>query len=301
MDHNKIEPRTLVDIVSNSIGDNIGAIAVIDKWRRITGKKIGVISSYPELIRKSYPDILIYKKSDINVEISPEKSIWRINDLLYTEKISTTYKFEVPLLTGYAKDFGIDDISDIEIKVDNFAGDRPLRGKYVCIGVHSTSQCKYWNYPDAWNELCKLLRRKNLTPVCIERDYSFGIKGYMNDVPNRSLKKLGMSFNDILNYINHSEMFIGLSSGLSWISQGLNKPTVIISNVTSKDNEYVNDKTLRIYNENVCHGCFHKYPFNASDWLWCPVYRNDESRRFICTKSITPESVMEKIEKIFNI
>jgi hypothetical protein len=35
--------------------------------------------------------------------------------------------------------------------------------------------------------------------------------------------------------------------------------------------------------------------------LWCPIYRNDEAKRFICTKAITPESVMEQIEKFYNI
>jgi autotransporter strand-loop-strand O-heptosyltransferase len=182
-----------------------------------------------------------------------------------------------------------------------FKKERPLKGKYVCIAVQSTTQAKYWNHPGAWDELCRMLRKKDLTPVCIDKDFSFGIPGSFNEAPSKSVKKNGLSLEDTINYLYHCEMFIGLSSGLSWLSQGLKKPTVIISNVTSKDHEHIDERTLRIYEESVCHGCFHKYPFNAGDWLWCPIYRNDEMKRFICTKAITPESVMEQIEKFYNI
>jgi len=223
-----------------------------------------------------------------------------VDGIPHTEKIVTTYKFEVPLLEGYAQDFEITS-DDIELKVDLFRKERPIQSKYVCIAVQSTAQAKYWNNPGAWDELCRMLRKKGLTPVCIDKNFSFGIPGHFNEAPSKAVKKNGLSLEDTINYLYHCEMFIGLSSGLSWLAQALKKSTVIISNVTSKDHEYIDDKTLRIYEESVCHGCFHKYPFDAGDWLWCPVYRNDEQKRFICTKAITPESVMEQIEKFYNI
>jgi autotransporter strand-loop-strand O-heptosyltransferase len=295
-----INPRTLIEIQSDALGDSVGAMAIIEKWRQETGKDISVLCKHPDLFISSYRDITIYKKSDADVKFTPEEGIWYVNNVPHTERINTTYKFDVPLLDGYAKDFNISSEGAV-LKVDGVSGVRPIKAKYVCIGVHSTAQCKYWNHPGAWDELCKMLRKKGLTPVVVEKDFSFGIIGHMNEVPNKAVKKIGMSFSEVLNYIQHSEMFIGLSSGLTWVAQGLGKPTVIISNATSKDNEYIDDKTLRIFEESVCHGCFHKYPFNTSDWLWCPVYRNDEARRFICTKAITPESVMQQIENFYNI
>ena len=146
-----------------------------------------------------------------------------------------------------------------------------------------------------------MLRKRGLTPIVVERDELFGIDGNMNGLPKSAQKKIGMPFKDVLNYLQHCEFFIGLSSGLSWVAQALGKPTVIISNVTSKDNEFINESTLRIYDEKVCHGCIHKYPFNPGDWNWCPIYRNDENMRHICTKAITPNDVMEQIEKFFNL
>lgn len=296
----EIKQHSLVEIESNAIGDNIGAMSVIEKWRTETGKKVTVLCKSPELFRASYPNLIIYKKDDVNVEFKSSEGIWLIEDKIYTEKINTTYKFKYTLLEGYAKDFGISS-EGVQLKIDAPNGERPIKGKYVCIGFHSTAQCKYWNHPGGWDDLCKMLRKKGLTPVCVERDFSFGIKGYMNEIPSRAVKRIGVPLNETMNYIQHAEMFIGLSSGLTWVAQALGIPTVIISNVTSKDHEFIDEKTLRIYNESVCHGCFHKYKFDSGDWLWCPIYRNDESRRFICTKAITPEYVMEQIEKFYKI
>jgi autotransporter strand-loop-strand O-heptosyltransferase len=295
----ELKPRTLVEIQSNALGDTIGAMAVIEKWRKETDKDITVISNFSDLFKSSYPNLNIYNKKT-NVQYIPNDGVWIVNDTIHNEKILTTYKFEIPLLEGYAQDFGIS-VEGIELKVDLFKKERPIQSKYVCIAVQSTTQAKYWNNPGAWDELCRMLRKKGMTPVCIDKDFSFGIQGHFNEAPSKAVKKNGLSLEDTINYLYHCEMFIGLSSGLSWLAQGLNKPTVIISNVTSKDHEYIDERTLRIYEESVCHGCFHKYPFEANDWLWCPIYRNDEAKRFICTKAITPESVMEQIEKFYNI
>jgi autotransporter strand-loop-strand O-heptosyltransferase len=295
----ELKPRALVEIQSNALGDTIGAMAIIDKWRKENNKDVTVISNFSDLFKSSYPNLNIYnKKTDI--QYSTNDGVWIVDNITHNEKIFTTYKFEVPLLEGYAQDFGIS-TDGVELKVDLFKKERPIQSKYVCIAVQSTTQAKYWNNPGAWDELCRMLRKKGLTPVCIDKDYSFGIKGHFNEAPTKAVKKNGLSLEDTINYLYHCEMFIGLSSGLSWLAQGLKKPTVIISNVTSKDHEYIDDRTLRIYEESVCHGCFHKYPFDASDWLWCPIYRNDENKRFICTKAITPESVMDQIEKFYKI
>jgi len=279
--------KVLVEIESIALGDNVGAVAVISKYQEVNNYDVTVISNHPNLFIKSYPNLKFIKKGDPVLDF-------------YNEKITTLYKFDVPLLEGYSKDFDIT-TEGVTLKVDPVEGQRPIKNKYVCIGVHSTAQCKYWNYPGGWDILCKMLRKKGITPVVVERDELFGIPGHMNGLPQSAVKKIGMKFPDVLNHIQHCEFFIGLSSGLSWVAQGLGKPTVIISNVTSKDNEFVDEKTLRIYDEKICHGCIHKEPFDNGDWLWCPVYRHDDLRRHICTKLITPTEVMKKIEDFFNI
>lgn len=295
--------EVIVEVGSKALGDTIGAVAVIEKYRKTSNKKVTVLCKFANLFAKSYPELNFAEWTSESYMYLPADNSWLLNGKIYSERIITNYKFELPLLEGFAKDFNMD-ATGVEPKIDLFIKERPIKSKYVCIAVQSTAQCKYWNYPGGWDELCRLLRKKGLTPVCIDRDYSFGIQGNFNEAPSKALKKNGMSLEETINYLYHCEFFIGLSSGLTWLAQAVGKPAVIISNATTKDHEHVNDKTLRIYDETVCHGCFNnteKYKFDSGDWLWCPVYRNDDMRRFICTKAITPENVMQKIENFFNI
>jgi autotransporter strand-loop-strand O-heptosyltransferase len=142
-----------------------------------------------------------------------------------------------------------------------------------------------------------LLRKEGITPVCIDRHGSFGNDGWWNEVPSSAVKKQGMNLQEMTNYIHHSEFFIGISSGLSWVAHALGKKVVMISGVTSLDNEFEED-TIRISNQNVCNGCINNPSvwFDPSDWLWCPFHKNTE-RQFECTKTITPDEVFLSIKE----
>jgi autotransporter strand-loop-strand O-heptosyltransferase len=107
-----------------------------------------------------------------------------------------------------------------------------------------------------------------------------------------------MDLSEISNYIYHSEFFIGISSGLSWVAHALGKKVIMVSGVTSEDNEFEED-TIRVMNKKVCHGCINssEIKFDVNDWLWCPLHKNTE-RQFECTKQITPDDVLEAVKKI---
>ena len=101
-----------------------------------------------------------------------------------------------------------------------------------------------------------------------------------------------------MNYIHHSEFFIGLSSGLSWLSWALGKHVVMISNFTKSDHEFTSNCT-RIINDSVCNGCWNKseFRFNRGDWNWCPEHKGTP-RQFECHKSITSEMVIKQIQHL---
>ena len=106
------------------------------------------------------------------------------------------------------------------------------------------------------------------------------------------------SIPNTLNYIYHSEFFVGLSSGLSWLSWGIGKHVVMISNFTEDGHEFTTNCT-RITNTNVCNGCWNNpnFRFNRSDWFWCPIWKNTK-RQFECSKSITSEMVINQIQHL---
>jgi len=284
----------IIKIQSSSLGDTIGALPVIQAYSQ--GKKIAVISGLgKEFFEKSYPN-MEFHPHESEPELDPQSGNYKLGEGIYKDFKRIHYKFDRPLMKGYADQLNVDTWS--RPKLDLHLGDRPIKSKYICFSMHSTAQCKHWNYPNGWDTLCRMLRKAGLTPVCIDRHSSFGIEGWWNPVPAAAVKKQGMNLQEMTNYIHHSEFFVGISSGLSWVAHALKKPVVMISGVTSEDNEFEED-TLRIINKSVCHGCFNdtkKYKFDAGNWLWCPAH-SGTARQFECTTTITPEQIYEKIRE----
>jgi autotransporter strand-loop-strand O-heptosyltransferase len=290
--------KTLVFVESFSIGDTVGALPYIDKFVEVNShEKVDVsINDYLiPLFQDVYPNIKFIgkKPSDSYEKILPLK-----------------YKHNKPLQQGYAEQLGFFDAEYIRPKVTIPKMSRPIKGKYITVGVHSTSQMKYWNHPlgrkvqgmsPYWNDLCAMIRKAGYTPVVVEKDELFGIPPHRNGLPQKANKKFGQSMHESMNLIYHSEFYIGLSSGMSWIAHAMGKKVAMISNFTEDWNEFdLNlDDYIRIVNKNSCHGCFNKHEFDNKDWYWCPLHK-DTNREFECHKSITPEMVYQQIEKWIN-
>jgi autotransporter strand-loop-strand O-heptosyltransferase len=290
-----IENSEVIKIASGSLGDTIGSLAVIEQYRKESGKNISVIAKLDgEYFRESYPELKILPHG-IEPRYQSQGNFYKIADKGYLEYRKIFYKFDQPLIQGYADQLGVSKWE--RPKIDLFKGDRPIKSKYACFSMHSTAQSKHWNYPGGWEKLCRMLRKSGITPVCIDVHGSFGIEGHWNKVPGPALKKQGMDLKEMSNFIHHSEFFIGISSGLSWVAHALGKKVVMISGVTSEDNEFEED-TIRIINKNVCHGCINKpeITFDPGDWLWCPLHKGTD-RQFECSKTITPEEVFDVIER----
>ena len=112
------------------------------------------------------------------------------------------------------------------------------KNKYVCIGVQSTVQCKYWN-ESGWIKVVKFLKGLGYKVLCIDKDYSFGVEGSWNVMPKGAKNETGnYPITHRVNQIKGCEFFIGLSSGLSWLAWALNKKVVLISGSTKSINEF---------------------------------------------------------------
>jgi autotransporter strand-loop-strand O-heptosyltransferase len=106
------------------------------------------------------------------------------------------------------------------------------------------------------------------------------------------------SMENTMNVIHHSEFFIGLSSGLSWLAWGMGKHVVMISNFTEPDHEFTTNCT-RIVKLDVCNGCWNSpiYKFDKGNFNWCPLHEGTK-RQFECHTSITSDMVIKQIEKL---
>lgn len=281
-----------------SIGDTIAAVPYVEKFSTDRSE---------EKILFEINDNLIPLLSPIYPTIT---FVGRNHNENYDEKIEFRYGYSTSVQSEFAKQLGYNNSEYLRPKILIPKLKRPIKNKYITIGVHSTSQLKYWNHPlgketqpisPNWNELCGMIRKQGYTPVVVELDEMFGVLPYRNGLPSKANKKFGQSLLESMNLIYHSEFYIGLSSGMAWVAHAMGKPVAMISNFTEDWNEFdlSLEDYIRITNKSVCHGCWNKineeFKFDASDWYWCPKHKDTE-RQFECHTSITPEMVLEKIK-----
>ena len=286
-----------IHLLSNSMGDTIASTPYVSEYQKKHNVSVifNINDPYIFLLEESYENIQFVGRNDV---------------IEYDEKINIDYVFNKNIQGGYAEQLGFENPPYIRPVVSIGELLRPIKNKYIALGIHSTCQIKYWNHSNGlksqgdstnWNELSSVLRKRGYTPVTVEKDEMYGTPPFYNGVPSKSNKQIGKTLLDAVNIINHSEFYIGLSSGMSWVAHALGKKVAMISNFTEDWNEFdlSLDDYIRITDKSVCHGCWNKinveHTFDKNDWYWCPEHKNTE-RQFECHKSITPEIVLEKIK-----
>lgn len=297
----KYKMERVVIQCSNALGDTIGVMPYIDKYRIDNGCNLSVKINprFKFMFEKSYPNL---------------NYVDHIND--FDKVLNPNYNFYQKLQAGMAEVLGYQNAEWIKPILNVEPKERPIKSKYVVINIHSTMQMKYWNHPNGkrvrgespyWNELCRMLRKSGLTPVVVEQWESFGKEPYYNGMPKKAVKKFEVNLEDTVNYIQHAEFCIGLSSGLMWLAHGLGKKVAMIANFTDENHEIdINeDSYKRIINKSVCHGCFNNPKYDVGEiikkkerdnWEFCPEHE-DTSRAYECHTSITPEQVFNEIKE----
>jgi autotransporter strand-loop-strand O-heptosyltransferase len=196
---------------------------------------------------------------------------------------------KLPLLQIASDILGLD-YQEIKPKLKKYG---KKKAKRVSIAVHSTAQAKYWNNPQGWQEVVDYLKNKGYEVRLLSKEED----GYMgNKNPKGVVKQPVGPLKDVMKVLEESELFIGISSGLSWLSWAVGTPTVIISGFTDKILE-PQEGVTRIINKDVCNSCWSNYEFDPGDWNWCPVHKGTD-QQFECSKNITSQMVIEAIDKL---
>ena len=168
-----------------------------------------------------------------------------------------------------------------------------LDSKQVTIAIHSTAQAKYWNNPDGWQQIVDWLKSKGYTVKLLSSE---GLDYMGNKAPEGVVLHPNSSLEDVMVELKKSKMFIGISSGLSWLSWALNVPTAIISGFTDPISEMESCSRISAP-KNKCSGCWSRHKFNPGDWNWCPDHKGTP-RQFECSREITSDTVIRELEKM---
>lgn len=277
--------RVYIAFDSKSLGDSVAWIPYALEFQKKHKCKVIVSTFWNQLFEKSYPELEFISPGQVAHGILGMYKIGWFYDPLYEKEKPNT----IPLQKAATNILGLD-FKEIKPKVHLEDLPKPIEEKYVTIATNSTAGLKFWTR-EGWQELVNYLIDKGYSVVNVSKE----------DNPFRGVKKLkDTSIENTMNYIHHSEFFIGLSSGLSWLSWGLGKQVVMISNFTEENHEFTSN-CIRIINKSVCNGCWNNpdFQFDRGDWNWCPVHKGTP-RQFECHTSITSKNVIDKIQPLLD-
>jgi len=289
--------RVFISFGSKSLGDTLSWFPYVEEFRKKHQCELIVCTFLNDLFKDQYPEIQFVEPGTVVNNIVAQYNIgW-----YYTEEEGTDENWDrnvhktdfkqIPLQQCASDILGLD-YKEIRPKLNL---PKVEKKKKVGIGVHSTAQAKYWNNPTGWQEVVDYLKNLGYEVMIYSREED----GYMgNKHPKGVTKFKGGSVQEVINDLSTCEFFIGLGSGLSWLAWACELPVVLISGFSEKWAETTLD-TYRVINENVCHGCFNWNRLDAGDWNWCPKHKGTK-KQFECTKEITSQMVIERIEKIIN-
>ncbi len=174
----------------------------------------------------------------------------------------------------------------------------PIPGPYAVIAVQSSSGCKYWNNPEGWRDVTAFLESRGYRVVCIDQKPLHGHGLMWTHIPHGARDETGdRPLTERARWLRHAALYVGLSSGLSWLAWAAGTPTVLISGFTHPTNEFATP--YRVINWHACNSCWNDptLRFDHHDFLWCPRHK-DTPRHFECTRLITSSQVTQVIAGI---
>lgn len=271
--------RVFIVFESKSLGDSIAWMPYCLEFQEKYKCHVIVSSFKNELFQSVYPELEFAERGEIVHDIIAQVELgW-----FWDKDKEPVHPATIPLQQAASNVLALE-FKEIRTRIAFTPGERPAN-KYICISTRSTAQCKHWYY---WPELIQALK-----------DMGYRVFEMSQEADDLGAEKLeDTSLNNVMSYLYDADLFIGLSSGISWLNWALGKHTVMISNFTTSDHEFQEDCT-RITDVTVCHGCWNNpvFKFNKGDWNWCPEHE-DTPRHFECHKSIDLETVLEVVKHV---
>lgn len=267
------EKRVLISIDSKSLGDNIAWVPYALEFQKKHDCKVILSSFWNKIL--DIPEIEMVEPGTVVHNIYAQYNIGWFYDSNKEPVLPNT----IPLQKAATNILGLE-FNELKPKLKYNVGENKY-GKYVTIATNSTAGCKFWTR-EGWQEVINFLHNKGYKVINISKE----------DNPFENCEKIDdTSIENTMSVIHHSHFFIGLSSGLSWLSWALNKKVIMISNFTQEDHEF---NCTRIVNKLLCHGCWNEkeFKFDAGDWDWCPRYKNTP-RQFECHRGISADDVIK--------
>lgn len=283
--------RVYIALDSKALGDTLSWFPYVEEFRKKHNCQVICSTFHNRFFKDQYPEIEFIEPGEVAPNLYAMYVLgWPYRENGEIDLFKTPSDFKNKPLQQTASDILGLDFSEVKPKITTYSVEKK---KQVSIAIHGTAQAKYWNNPTGWQEVVYWLLQQGYEVYLLSKEGDT----YMGNNHPKGIKYLdSYSIENTMQVLQESEAFIGISSGLSWLSWAVNTPTVLISGFTEK---YTEPESIHRVGtpEGKCAGCFNRSRLDAGDWNWCPDHKNT-TRQFECSKSITADSVIEKLKKI---
>jgi autotransporter strand-loop-strand O-heptosyltransferase len=286
------EKRVYIALDSKSLGDTLAWFSYVEEFRKKHNCHVICSTFHNKFFEEDYPMIEFVNPGDVVHNLYAMYTIgWYYNSNDEIDWNKNPYDFKPQPLQKTASD--ILGLEYIEVKPNIKLKTGVEKENIVSIAIHSTTQAKYWNNPNGWQEVVDYLKTKGYRVILVSKEGN----GYMGNWHPTGIETLeNGSLENVIETLQKSKLFIGISSGLSWLSWAVGTKTCIISGF-SADYTETNFNTIHVNTPiGKCSNCFNTHKLDAGDWNWCPKHKGTE-RQFECSKSITGKNVVDSISK----
>jgi len=288
-DYNAEDKRVYISLSSSAIGDTLAWFPYAEKFKEKHNCELIVSTFHNDLFEEKYPDIEFVKPGQTVENIYAQYSIgffYNEDDTINIYKNPQDPK-TIPMQQVATDILGLE-YEEVKPRIKKTK--QRKKPDLVTIAIHGTTQAKYWNNSNGWNEVVAYLKCRGYRVKLLSREGD----GYMGNSHPKGLEQLPEgSLENVVKELRQSKFFIGIGSGLAWLSWAVGTPTVMISGFSEGWTEMKD--CIRIEApEGKCSGCFNRVRLDAGDWNWCPEHKGTD-RQFECTKSITGQDVINKL------
>nr|WP_233593082.1 autotransporter strand-loop-strand O-heptosyltransferase [Pantoea deserta] len=288
--------HVLISFPVGTLGDLLGWFHYAERFRIAHGCRLEC-SMAPDIItlfESQYPDIRFTAPTDA---LQAPYATYRIGLFFGGNDTHQPVDFRQTgfhRIAGYI--LGVDHREEAP-RLD-LSASRTIDEPYVCIGVQSTCQAKFWNNGRGWAEVVTHLKTLGYRVLCIDRDSTTGRGHVWNHIPYGAEDFTGdLPLQERVDLLKHASFFIGLASGLSWLAWAAQIPVVLISGFSLPGAEFYTP--WRVFSSHGCSGCWDSMheKFDHQDYFWCPRHKGTE-RQFECTRLITGKQVNSVIDRL---
>lgn len=210
-----------------ALGDNIAWIPYVEEFRIKHECTVICSTFYNDLFSKIYPEILFAPPNTKIDNVYSQYYIGASND--DDIKYSPINVDENPLQMVAPSILGIE-YKEIRPQLEKQLKSLEYKKKYVCISECASHEKKMWKYTGGWQEVVDYLNSIDYDVVVISKEPT-ELKNIINLTGNHSIL-------DRVQTLLDADFFIGVSSGLSWLSWAVKTYVFLISDVTQVNHEF---------------------------------------------------------------